>query len=76
MYIQRYLESSIIKSLKNNPVVALIGPRQCGKSTLVKHLIKNYPSSIYLDLERTSDLNKLNDAEFFLSAQKGKLGSI
>ncbi|HPS18272.1 MAG TPA: ATP-binding protein, partial [Bacteroidales bacterium] len=73
MYIQRYLESSIIKSLKNNPVVALIGPRQCGKSTLVKHLIKNYPSSIYLDLERTSDLNKLNDAEFFLSAQKGKL---
>ncbi|HQH18298.1 MAG TPA: ATP-binding protein [Bacteroidales bacterium] len=72
MYIPRYLESSIIKSIKNNPVVALIGPRQCGKSTLIKHLIKKIPN-IYLDLERPSDLNKLNDAEFFLATQKGKL---
>jgi Fe-S cluster assembly ATP-binding protein len=34
MYYTRKLESSIITGLKNNPVTAIIGPRQCGKSTL------------------------------------------
>lgn len=73
MYIRRQIEESVIKSLQSNPVVALIGPRQCGKSTLVKHILVNYPESIYLDLERTSDLHKLDDAEWFLSTQKTKL---
>jgi len=59
--------------LENNPVVALIGPRQCGKSTLVKHLLEKYPTSIYLDMERPSDLQKLDDAEWFLSTQKDNL---
>jgi len=73
MYIRRQIEESVIKSLQSNPVVALIGPRQCGKSTLVKHILVNYPESIYLDLERTSDRHKLDDAEWFLSTQKAKL---
>jgi len=73
MYIQRQIDNIVLKSLENNPVVALIGPRQCGKSTLVKHLLENIPSRTYLDLERPSDLNKLNDAEMYLTAQKGKL---
>lgn len=41
MYIPRKIEESILKALENNPVVALIGPRQCGKSTLVKHILGN-----------------------------------
>lgn len=73
MYIPRKIEASVLIALENNPVVALIGPRQCGKSTLVKHILKNYTNSIYLDLERPSDLQKLDDAEWFLSSQKGKL---
>jgi predicted AAA+ superfamily ATPase len=73
MYITREVEESVLKALDNNPVVALIGPRQCGKSTLVKYLLKNYPTSIYLDMERPSDLQKLDDAEWFLSSQKTKL---
>jgi len=73
MYISRKIEASVLKSLENNPVVALIGPRQCGKSTLVKHLLEKYPTSIYLDMERPSDLQKLDDAEWFLSTQKDNL---
>lgn len=73
MYIQRHSEESILKAISNFPVTAVTGPRQCGKSTLVKHLIEKNPNSIYLDLERPSDLQKLSDAEWFLSSNKGKL---
>lgn len=73
MYIHRILEKSVLKSLQNFPVTAVTGPRQCGKSTLVKHLLEQNSGSIYLDLERPSDLRKLDDAEWFLSSQKGKL---
>jgi predicted AAA+ superfamily ATPase len=73
MYIHRYIEPSILSSIGNFPVTAVTGPRQCGKSTLVKHLLEKNPNSIYLDLERPSDLRKLEDAEWFLTSQKGKL---
>ncbi|GHV14246.1 ATPase [Spirochaetia bacterium] len=77
MFYKRQIETDIINSLKNIPVTAVIGPRQCGKSTLVKELVKKlvpvFPASIYLDLERPSDLQKLENAEWFLSAQKDKL---
>ena len=43
MYIPRKIEASVLTALENNPVVALIGPRQSGKSTLVKHIPGNYP---------------------------------
>ncbi|MDB4584198.1 ATP-binding protein, partial [Draconibacterium sp.] len=55
-----------------NPVTAIIGPRQSGKSTLAKKIIAER-QSIYLDLERPSDLQKLEDPEWFLTSQKGKL---
>ena len=73
MYIHRYVQPSLLKSIEHFPVTAVTGPRQCGKSTLVKHLLADYKNSIYLDLERPSDLSKLDDAEWFLSTQKEKL---
>ncbi len=73
MYLSREIENSVVKALQNYPIVALIGPRQCGKSTFVKHLLGQNLNNIYLDLERPSDLQKLDDAEWFLSSQKGKL---
>jgi len=74
MYLNRIIENAVIETIENFPVTAIIGPRQCGKSTLVKQLISNVFSEIlYLDLERPSDLRKLDDAEWFLSSQKGKL---
>lgn len=74
MFLPRVNIQEIKEAIQNFLVTAVIGPRQCGKSTLVKHLIENdYPDSLYLDLERPSDLEKLNDAEWFLSTQKDRL---
>ncbi len=71
--IARLLEDGIAKLLDNFPVVGLLGPRQCGKSTLAKEILRKRPGSVYLDLERSSDLAKLTEPETFLSAQKGRL---
>jgi len=81
-YFSRTIESSLFESLMHFPVTAVTGPRQCGKSTLVKqlfkgaigkHLSKLFSGYIHLDLERPSDLGKLDDAEWFFGTQRGKL---
>ena len=53
------------------PAVGLLGPRQVGKTTLVKNL-KLHRESIYIDLEKASDRAKLVDAELFLKGQADK----
>lgn len=68
-YYPRIIEATIVKAIKRNPVIAILGPRQCGKSTLAKHLIASGGEALYLDLERPSDLRKLEEAEWFLSTQ-------
>jgi hypothetical protein len=73
MYYPRSIESDILKSLENNPVTAVLGPRQCGKSTMVKNLLEKRADALYLDLERPSDLRKLDDAEWFLGNHPDKL---
>ena len=72
-YIQRSLSIQIINSLNHFPVVALLGPRQCGKSTLAKELGKNINNFLYLDLESIRDLNKLEDPEFFFEINYKKI---
>lgn len=72
-YIDRILTSEIERKMSNVPVVAILGPRQCGKSTLVKNLLSSLKEYVYLDLERPSDMNKLQDAEAFFKLNRGKL---
>ncbi len=49
------------------PVVALLGPRQVGKTTLALEIAKStQKQTAYLDLELDSDLAKLDDAEAYL----------
>jgi len=74
MYLNRNIEKDVVESINNFPVVAVVGPRQCGKSTLIKHITSNLSHEVlHLDLERPSDLQKLENAEWFLSSQKNKL---
>ncbi len=73
MYVKRLIEPKILGSLQNYPVTAVIGPRQSGKSTLVKHLLQHHPNSIALDLERPSDLAQLSDPEWFFIRNKNTL---
>ena len=72
-YRKRYLTNTILKRLKQVPALAMLGPRQCGKSTLAKHIIANIENGLYLDLEKNSDLNKLRDPEAFFALNKEKL---
>jgi len=74
MYYTREIENEILQSIANNPVSAIVGPRQCGKSTLARHIAEKTGNEyLYLDLERPSDIKKLDDAEWFLGSQKNKL---
>jgi predicted AAA+ superfamily ATPase len=74
MYYSREIEKEVFKSIANNPVTSIIGPRQCGKSTLARYLAEHTGKEyIFLDLERPSDLKKLDDAEWFLGLQGDKL---
>ncbi len=72
-YIERSLTDGILTRLQQMPAVALLGPRQCGKSTLAKHLISPMANGLYLDLEKSSDLNKLRDPEAFFIHNRDKL---
>lgn len=73
IYINRQISNHITQYLQHFPAVAMLGPRQCGKSTLAKQITKNIPNSIYLDLEKISDRNKLNDPEMFFKINSNKL---
>ena len=73
MYLPRQKERDVIRSLDINPVTAILGPRQCGKSTLARHILAGRTDTLYLDLERPSDLARLSDPEWFLQSQRGKL---
>jgi hypothetical protein len=65
--ISRRILPNIEKALAQFPAVALLGPRQAGKTTLARSVGSNHANSLYLDLERPSDLAKLADPELFLS---------
>jgi predicted AAA+ superfamily ATPase len=52
--------------------VAVLGPRHVGKTTLAKSIAVDKPI-VYIDLERPSDLAKLEDPELFLTAHRGSL---
>ncbi len=72
MYLRRNLESELQKYLKIFPIVAILGPRQCGKSTLVKQLLMTESNVIYLDLQNLEDLNKLQDPRLFFKTNSSK----
>jgi predicted AAA+ superfamily ATPase len=56
------------------PAVALLGPRQAGKTTLASALADELgDKAVYLDLERPSDRAKLSDPELYLSAHENQL---
>jgi len=72
-FIERSLLAQIKKYLKIFPAIAILGPRQCGKSTLVKSLERNFDGIIYLDMQKESDLNKLSDPDLFFVSNKDKI---
>lgn len=67
MMIERKLTKQLVSFISKFPVVGIVGPRQVGKTTLIKSILhKIEKETIYLDLESPEDFNKLIDAELFL----------
>ena len=58
--------------LRQAPAVALLGPRQTGKTTLALEVAAKTKST-YLDLERPADRAKLVDAEAYLEPLESQL---
>ncbi|MBI2416494.1 MAG: ATP-binding protein [Ignavibacteriales bacterium] len=50
-----------MNSLKHNPAYVLMGPRQSGKTTIAREIEKHFKNSIYLDMEDSRDVRKLED---------------
>ena len=72
-YIDRLMEVDIARRLAGAPVVALLGPRQCGKSTLATRIAEQRTDTVFLDLELPSDVRKLADPEAFFSLHSESL---
>lgn len=70
--IKRNLEAKIRETLKRSPSVALMGPRQVGKTTIALNISETTPSE-YLDLESSLDLQKVRDIVSFHKANQDKL---
>lgn len=70
--IARRLLSILGAALGEVPAVALLGPRQAGKTTLALELARGRPS-VYLDLESEADRAKLADPELYLAQHEDKL---
>ena len=66
--IPRAIRSKVEAALARQAAVALIGPRQVGKTTLAHEIAATRPS-IYLDLEATADRDKLADPVLYLSSR-------
>lgn len=51
LYINRDLEQIIIKNLATPEIIAILGPRQSGKTTLVRHIFETLENALFLSFE-------------------------
>ncbi|MDD5205993.1 MAG: ATP-binding protein [Desulfobacterales bacterium] len=72
--IRRAIHQTLSSSLSRFPVVALLGSRQVGKTTLAKAVREERdPAAVYLDLELPSDLARLREPELYLEQYRDRL---
>jgi len=68
--IQRLIDLAMVhQALRRSPVTVLLGPRQCGKTTLTRHLVPT-DSLNYFDLEDPQSLARLNEPDTALRPLK------
>ena len=70
--IERRKAGKVASLLDESPAVALLGPRQVGKTTLAHEIGEQRPS-LYLDLESDADRAKLSEPELYLAGHEDKL---
>lgn len=72
MSIERRIAPEVVSQLDQMPAVALLGPRQAGKTTLALDIAERRPST-YLDLETAADRARLADPSIFLDGHADEL---
>ena len=70
MILRSFYRSRVEKALRRSPICALLGPRQCGKTTLARS-IANDTESHYFDLESPRDLLRVQNPEQALGELTG-----
>ena len=70
--IERRIKQQVKDALNRQAAIALIGPRQVGKTTLAQE-IGEERGALYLDLEDSEDRGKLSDAKLFLEQYEDRL---
>lgn len=70
--IARRIQGIVEQALARQAAVALVGPRQVGKTTLAHAVAAGRPS-VYLDLENSRDRAKLSEPDLFLSRHEDRL---
>lgn len=61
MYVYRFLEKGIRKYLSKKEVISVVGPRQSGKTTMLKNIFKDLKNAIFLDFEDRETLELFNE---------------
>jgi predicted AAA+ superfamily ATPase len=69
----RYRLPLLKQLLGEFPAVAILGPRQVGKTTLAQELVQHQPSALYLDLESPADAAKLTDPTAYFDVHADRL---
>ncbi len=63
-------EHAVHTAINRSPITALLGPRQCGKTTLARQIAETRESH-YFDLEAPSDQRRLQNPELLLESLHG-----
>lgn len=71
--IKRAKFSEVEELLEDFPIVAIVGPRQCGKSTIAEDIVSTFENAVYLDLENPDDKAKLTQPTLYFDLNKDKL---
>ena len=71
--LERRHKRRILQYLNETPAVALLGPRQVGKTTLARDIAAQTPESLYLDLENPGDAARLVDPGRYLDLHTERL---
>jgi predicted AAA+ superfamily ATPase len=72
-YFCRDAGTALVKALGRAPAALLLGPRQCGKSTLARQLLAQRGDAVILDLQDRADRARLQEPELFFEAHRHQL---
>jgi uncharacterized protein len=62
--------NQLSRAVRRSPITALLGPRQCGKTTLARMFAKE-KTTVFFDLESQLDLNRLQNPHLMLGSLRG-----